>query len=62
MKIFLAQIYCLFLLVMMKYKYYRNENISGTNLLLIPFSYDKVLKRSKSFKSLYRCSKSFKSV
>ena len=23
--------------VMMKYKYYKNENISGTNLLLVPY-------------------------
>ena len=42
MKIFLAQIYCLFTLVVIKYKYYRNENISGANLLLVPLSYDKV--------------------
>ena len=37
MKIFLAQIYLLVPFVMIKYKYYRNENISGADLLLVPF-------------------------
>ena len=39
MKIFLAQIYCLFFLFIIKYKYHRNENISGANLLLVPLRF-----------------------
>ena len=37
MKIFLRQIYCLFLLFLMKYKYHRNENISRTEFLACSF-------------------------
>ena len=43
MKIFLRQIYCLFLFVMMKYKYYRNEKFSKTNLLLVSFGFKNFL-------------------
>ena len=41
MKIFLAQIYCLFLFgfdeIKVKSRYHSNENISGANLLLVTF-------------------------
>ena len=37
MKIFLTQIYCLFFFSFDIKRYYRNENYSGTNLLLAPF-------------------------
>ena len=38
MKIFLARIYLLVPFVIIKYKYYKNENISGVDLLLVPFA------------------------
>ena len=54
MKIFLAQIYCLFLLFIMKYRYHRNENISGANLLLVPFVYDSKKLGKKMFDVVYK--------
>ena len=39
MKIFLAQIYCLLLLFIIKYRYHRNENVSSADLLLVPFRF-----------------------
>ena len=46
MKIFLAQIHCLFLFafdeIKVKYRYHRDENISGGNLLPVPLIYNEV--------------------
>ena len=49
----IGEVYCLFLLVIMKYRYHRNENISGANLLLVPFLiyYSKRYQRNENISS-----------
>ena len=55
MKIFLAQIYLLVPFVMIKYKYYRSENISGADLFACYFLVLIVKIRKKCFDVVYKC-------
>ena len=48
------QIYCLILFVYYSKRYYTNENISDTNLLLDPFCLFIVKDEKKMFDALYK--------